>query len=274
MPGRLSRREMLALVGSAAAAAVAGCQTGPTSGNSSGDGDGSTPASGDDGADATATATAASTPNETATGTKTPRTTTVEPVREYFEVGTNDTTKTIEIEFASDDRMQVFEIEIGGAERSVLNQTDFEERTVEGGYVYSGQYRVSREGAYNLSFTRLVGANIDDPPYNRTRTVRFDLTPPALLSFRPTHPSASQLQVRLVADERLDGLSVEILGVGGYSEDLSRRDFTESETSEGYAYEATLQVDRTGRYLVDLVYIEDLSENRNEIAERYYAHVD
>lgn len=274
MPTQLSRRRILALVGSGSAVAVAGCQTIDTADDDSEGDDGSSSSASTDSSDSTATATATSdaTATRTQTSSRTPTTT---PIQEYFRVETNDSTKRMEIEFTSTDRMQVFEIQITGAERARLNQTDFEERDVGGGYVYSGEYQVNTDGTYSLSFTKVVGSNIDDPPYNREQTVSFDLSAPVLLSFRATNPSESELQIRAVVDERLSELSVDVRGVGGYRDQFTRSDFTESETTDGsYAYETTVSVDQSGRYILDLEYVEDRFQNREELSERFYATVE
>jgi len=228
--------------------------------------DSSTPASSEETSE-TSSSDATATQTQNSSQTPTP-----EPIEEYFQVEANNATEQIEITFGSDDRLQVFEIEITGTERSKLTETDFEEEAVDGGYVYSVSYQVTREGTYNLSFTRLTGTRLGEPPFNRTRTATFDLSAPTLLSFRVTNPSGSQLKMRLVTDEQLDDLFVDVRGTGGYREQFDRRDFTESETSEGsYAYETTITGDKGTRYVLDLEYIEDRFENRNEVSERYYA---
>lgn len=275
MRTHLSRRRVLALVGSGAAAAAAGCQSIDTVSDENTEDDEDSP-SDTDSPGPTATATATPDPTATETQAQTPtRTPTATPVREYFEVETNNATERIEVEFTSTGRTQVFEIQITGAERARLNQTDFEVQDVAGGYVYSGGYQVNTEGTYTLSFSKLVGSDLDEEPYNRERTVTFDLSDPALESFRAATPSESELQIRLVANERLGAVSVDVRGVGGYGEQFTRSDFTESETAEGsYAYEATAPVDESGRYILDLEYIEDRFQNRNELSERFYASVD
>lgn len=279
MPERLSRRQVLAFVSSGAAVAIAGCPGNPGAapgdgdsngsvdgGDSDGNGDSSTPASSESTSETSPSGTTAT---QTQNSSQTP---TPEPIEDYFQVDANNATEQIEITFGSDDRLQIFEIAITGEERSKLNETDFEEEAVDGGYVYSAEHQVTREGTYNLSFTKLTGARLDESPYNRTRAATFDLSAPALLSFRATNPSGSQLKMRLVTDERLDSLFVDVRGTGGYREQFDRRDFTESETSEGsYAYETTITGDEDTRYILDLEYIEDRFENRNEVSERYYA---
>jgi hypothetical protein len=271
MRTQLSRRQVLALVGSGAAAAAAGCQSIDTVSDETPAGEGGSP-SPTDSPEPTATETA--TPDATATQTQTPtRTPTVTPVQEYFRVDRNDSTKRITVEFTSTDRSQVFEIRITGAERARLDQTDFEVEEITGGYVYSGGYNVTTEGTYSLSFSKLVGSNVDEPPYNRERTVTFDLSAPVLESFRATTPG-SELQIRLVANERLGAVSVDVRGVGGYGKQFTRSDFTESRTGESYVYEATASVEQRGRYILDLEYIEDRFQNRNELSERFYAAVE
>jgi hypothetical protein len=266
---------MLALVGSGAATAAAGCQSIDTVSDDTPAGDGGSSSS-TDSPEPTATETA--TPGATATQTRTEtptRTATVTPVQEYFEVKRNDSTKHLAVEFASVSRVQVFEIQITGAERARLNQTDFDVRDVAGGYVYSGEYQVNTEGTYSLSFSRLVGSNIDESPYDRERTVTFDLSAPTPVSFRATTPSESELRIRLVVDERLGGVSVDVRGVGGYGNQFTRSDFTESETAGGsYAYEATAVVDERGRYILDLEYIEDRFKNREERSDRRFVTVE
>lgn len=278
MPERLSRRRVLAFVSSGAAVAIAGCPENPgaapdTDSNGSGDGDGDSDGNGDSSTPASSENTSETSPSDTApTPTQnSSQTPTPEPIEEYFQVETNNATEQIEITFGSDDRLQVFEIEITGAERSKLNETDFQEEAVDGGYVYSAAYQVAREGTYNLSFARLTGARLGEPPYNRTRTATFDLSAPTLLSFSATNPSESRLKIRLVTDEQLDGLFVDVRGTGGYRKQFDRRDFTESGTSEGsYAYETTTTADQGARYVLDLEYVEDRFENRNEVSKRYY----
>jgi hypothetical protein len=278
MRTQLSRREVLALLGSGATAAVAGCQSIDTISNQTTAGDEASPSRTESPEPtATETATPDATPTQTQTRTQTQtatQTPTVTPVQEYFRVERNDSRERIAVEFASPDRLQAFEIQITGAERTQLSQTDFEVEEISGGYVYAGGYNVTVEGTYTVSFARLVGSNIEEPPYSRERTVTFDLSAPVLESFRSTALSESELRMRLVADERLGAVSVDVRGVGGYREQFTRSDFTESRTGESYTYEATASVEQSGRYVLDLEYIEDRFQNRNELSERFYVAVE
>lgn len=149
----------------------------------------------------------------------------------------------LNISFNATEQLSAVTVDIAGQENDTLGLDTFEPTSSESPYVYTGTYTANTTGEYNITLTQ---ATADGDQLDKNLTAAAIADEPLNVSNFTLVNETDGIHVAFNASEQLDETTVAIDGPTNTTLDDS--DFTETETSDGYAYKTTHETTEVGTY--------------------------